>query len=373
MLLEVRTKRGFVCPFSGAYTSQHGRSDGRTEERPQSSSLLRTGVCLLVTVCLALVACTPGASGEADILTLNGPSMGTRYVVKIAGANKSDHARLSQTIETELNRLNRIFSTYTPDSEISILNQAERTGDFEVSAELWRVMKRADEIAEASGGAFDMTVAPLVNLWGFSGQTRPSFAQIERELLETKAYVGRNTYELVTPGVVRKHHPRVSFDLSGIAKGYAVDVLAKLLSSRGFSNFLVEIGGEIRVAGAKPGASGWRLGLEAPQAETRAIVQVLELSNQALASSGDYRNYFEYEGTRYSHLIDPRSGYPTVSKNFAVNVIAENCMEADAWATALSILGPEQGLTLAAANKLAAQMVVGNTTYKTEKFEALGF
>ena len=213
--------------------------DAMTGYVTRSSLQLQTGALILIASCWLLGACSPAAHEDPEMLTLSGPTMGTRYSIKIVGA-KASAAQLSQQVESELARLNDIFSTYTPDSEISALNQKSKAGDYEISAELWRVMKRADEIAEASGGAFDMTISPLVALWGFSTQGRPAFAEIERELAVVKTNVGRDLYTLMVPGVIRKHNPHVTFDLSAIAKGYAVDVLAELLAANGFTDFLVD-------------------------------------------------------------------------------------------------------------------------------------
>ena len=183
--------------------------------------------------------------------------MGTTYAIKLIPTADTRLESLHSQIKGELQRLNAIFSTYDDDSEISRLNRERRVGEYAVSEELWRVFRRAKQISLSSDGAFDITIAPLVALWGFGRENRPEFSTIEAELPSVKSRVGHAFYSLPAKQRVAKHHPDLQFDVSAIAKGYAVDTLSALLLAEGIRNFIVEIGGEIRAAGTKQAAEPW--------------------------------------------------------------------------------------------------------------------
>ena len=349
----------------------HGLACCETAMARQSSCKMPHPFLLLLGVAVLTLACSPTPDADRQVRTITGPTMGTSYAVKVVDIEPAKLKRLQLDIERELVRLNLIFSTYVDDSEISRLNQQRQVGEYEISLELWRVLRRAKALSVITDGAFDITVSPLIELWGFGQQSRPEFSVIESKLPALMARTGHQLYSLPEEGVIVKHHAEVNLDVSAIAKGYAVDALADLLRRHDINDFLIEIGGETRAGGKKGMHDPWAVGLEAPLAGKREIRWTLNLHNQALASSGDYRNYFEHDGQRYSHLLDPRTGYPLRARNIAINVLAADCMEADAWATALAILGREAGLALAETRGVAVQFVEGDAYYRSEEFEKL--
>ena len=292
--------------------------------------------------------------------TLLGQTMGTTYSVKVATFPAAVSADgLQGEVEQVLERVNAQMSTYQPDSEISRFNGSESTDWFPVSPATALVVAESLRVSRESDGAFDVTVMPLVNLWSFGPEARPRSAPTDAELQERREYVGYNKLQVQNnPPALRKSDPRLQVDLSAIAKGYGVDAVAKLLRDRGIAGFYVEIGGEIRVAGTKSDGSAWRTGIEKPVVGKRALETVVELADASMATSGDYRNYFEADGVRYSHTLDPRSGRPIAHTLAAVSVVAETCMTADAYATTVMVLGPQAGYDWLVGHDVAALLIV---------------
>jgi thiamine biosynthesis lipoprotein len=265
------------------------------------------------------------------------------------------------------------MSTYIADSEISRFNRYGQNDWFEISDSLAEVIANALRISQISGGAFDITVGPLVNLWGFGPERKPEKIPPDEKIKEVMGFTGyRKLTVRLSPPAVKKTQPEVFCDLAGIAKGYGVDKVAEYLESRGISDYLVEIGGEVRAKGKKETNAWWRLGIAAPDGSS-GIQEAFPLKNKAMATSGDYHNYFEEEGIRYSHTIDPGTGKPITHKLASVTVIHESCMFADAMATAIDVLGPQRGYELALKEKLAVFLIIkGKDRFiekKTPEFE----
>lgn len=310
---------------------------------------------------LAMVAsaalCVAGCGRAA--IQFSGPTMGTRYnITCLAEAGADDAEALQQKVDARLAEINRRMSTYDPESELSQFNL--HTGDdwFEVSLETARVVAYALEVAKDSGGAFDPTVGPVVNLWGFGPGGRKNKTPTEAEIEAARALVGYQSIEArLAPPALRKTKSGVYLDLSAVAKGYASDAIAELLTDEGVAGCMVEIGGEVATRGTKPGGAAWRIGVEKPDETGRSIQLVVELSGDGLATSGDYRNYFESDGVRYSHTIDPTTGSPVTHDLATVTVRAASCMEADALATALLVMGRERGYDWASQRGIAALMI----------------
>jgi len=306
--------------------------------------------------CILLLAGCDESRAPAEI---SGATMGTRYHVTIAQPPGGvDIEALRREIGTELQRINAQMSTYLPDSEISKFNRQHDVLWFEVSREFASVVTRARRFSEETAGAFDVTVGPLVNRWNFG----PDKASLEMpsaaEVATLKQSIGFRLIEVRDePPALRKRRPEVQIDLSAIAKGFAVDRIMQFLESRGLKNCLVEIGGEIRAQGTKTGGIAWAVGIEKPVTNARLVQRVACIRDAALATSGDYRNFIEIGGRRYSHMIDPRSGYPVDHRLSSVSVIAEDCLSADAWATALLVLGPEDGYELALRQRMPALLI----------------
>ncbi|HEX7027751.1 MAG TPA: FAD:protein FMN transferase, partial [Gammaproteobacteria bacterium] len=286
---------------------------------------------------------------------IEGVTMGTYYLVKIADAPKNLKTNeLQDGMDSLLHEINRSMSTYDKDSELSRINRSRKPEPIPISPGLYTVLNEAVKISRLSNGAFDITVGPLVNLWGFGPELRDDTVPASVDIQLALARVGMDKIELSDSDspAFRKLHPEVYLDLSAIAKGYGVDRLAEHLEIRGIKNYMVEIGGEMRVKGVNARGKPWRIAIEEPSPAGRNVFSVIAPGDRAVATSGDYRNYFEWDGRRYSHTIDPRNGRPVDHALASVTVLANNCMHADAMATALMVLGPKQGYDLAVAEKL---------------------
>lgn len=290
-----------------------------------------------------------------------GGTMGTSYTVKAvpSAANGPDMDAVAEAIRAALEDVNAKMSTYRPDSELSRFNSLQSTEPFPVSAETIAVFALAHEVSERSGGAFDVTVGPLVNLWGFGPEERgerPPTDDLVAALRERVGY--RNVVADPESNTLRKTRPDIYCDLSAIAKGYGVDQAARALEAAGVTDYMVEVGGEVRTRGLNAHGNPWRIGIERPDTADRTVELVVPLRDKSLATSGDYRNYYEEDGVRLSHTIDPRTGRPIRHALASVTVIADDCAVADAYATALMVLGPEQGMALAKQLNLAAFFIL---------------
>ncbi len=286
--------------------------------------------------------------------------MGTWYNVKVSRPPQELTAeQLQSGVDARLEEINRGMSTYLPESEISQFNRFRGEDWFEVSLDTVTVVAAALDASERTNGAFDVTVGPLVNLWSFGPEDQPERVPTDDEIADARAAVGfRRVEARRQPPALRKTLPDAYVDLSGIAKGFAADAVAELLQQRGATRFMVEIGGEVRTGGRKDDGTPWRIGIERPASAMRDYDQVVELEHCALATSGDYRNYFERDGRRYSHTIDPRTGCPVEHKLASVSVIATDCMFADAMATALTVMGPDDAYQHAQENDLDVLLII---------------
>jgi len=286
--------------------------------------------------------------------------MGTYYRVTVASMPSTvSEDELKTTIATRLERVNSLLSTYIPDSEISRFNRSHDIGWFPVSVETATVVTEALKIFKLSDGAFDITVGPLVDLWGFGSSKKkkeiPSRMSIESALKLTGS---EHLHVRLTPPALKKDISELQIDLSAIAKGYAVDSIVEALTALGITDCLVDIGGEISAVGQKSDSSPWKIAIESPIANEQGIQKVMTLSDMAIATSGDYRNYFEVDGKRYSHEIDPRTGQSIQHSLVSVSVLSKSCMRADALATALIVLGPKKGQQLENSENLDAYYII---------------
>ena len=268
--------------------------------------------------------------------------MGTYYKVTTYGSDTPDG--LKKDIEKFLKLFNQIFSTYIPTSEISTINSSKST-TFKLSKSMNKVFEISKIISKKSQGYFDITVGPLVNAWGFGpdGQRKkPTDQQIERLLNN----IGYSKLSLKDGRLERP--PGMYLDTSAVAKGFAVDELVKFLEYRGYSQMLVEIGGEIRTRGSKKDSTPWKVGIEGPGDKLGSkVVKVVKLYNLSMATSGSYRNFLKYGDEIFNHTIDPKTGRPTTHKTISVTVLSDYCADADAWATALMSMGHIKGLEVA--------------------------
>jgi len=312
-----------------------------------------------------LTGCTDEPAANSSVLKatrISGATMGTRYnITLVASPNRViDVAAMKQRIDALLVSVNQSMSTYIPDSELMRLN-AEPAGQWTVlSAPLFEVMAMSRQVSELSSGAFDVTVGPLVDLWGFgSGSNAEDGVPSDAELERVREQFGQHLidYDAVQQRI-RRTLP-LSINLSAIAKGYGVDQVSQLLHKRGFANHLVEIGGELRLSGVSQRGTPWRIAVESPLAGLSQRAQrALTLSGLGMATSGDYRNYFEIDGVRYSHTIDPRTLRPITHNLASVTVLSPSAARADALATAFNVLGAEEALKLANQEAIAALFLV---------------
>ena len=314
---------------------------------------------VLIGMVWLLSACQSGTQQRA-LTELQGATMGTTYTVKVVGLPAElKPERIQAAIDSILEKINRQMSTYLPDSELSQLNRNQATDWIAASQELVDVLKQAQRVSALTNGAFDVTVGPLVNLWGFGPSTGINQVPSDQDIQEARNRVGyRGLQVRSSPPAIRKDRPDLYVDLSAIAKGYAVDKVAEHLQALEIDDYMVEIGGEIQAKGRNASDRFWRIAVEKPSTGSRSLHTVIELNDVGIATSGDYRNYFEKEGRRYSHTIDPMTGHPVTHKLASVTVANPSTMQADVMATALMVLGPEAGYRFAEQHKLAAFFIV---------------
>ena len=312
--------------------------------------------CLLLL--LALVGCLPPSDRQIEI---TGGTMGTTYSIKIVSPEVSV-SDLKPAIDIRLSELNSIFSTYDSESELSQLNRHnfEQNGPAQVSSELIELLEVSQQLHQLSRGAFDVTVGPLVNLWGFGPDGPRSGVPSDESIIDALEITGLQKVSW-SDGAVSKPNS-VYIDLSAIAKGYAVDEIGSLLEAEGEGRYMVEIGGEVRARGLNSIGHVWRIAIEVPDRTARKIQKAIPLDNQAMASSGDYRNYFQHEGQYYSHTIDPVTGWPVTHQMASITVLHPSASYADGIATAFSVLGPKRTLEIAEARKLKILAIMREST-----------
>jgi len=300
---------------------------------------------------------------EPDVVRLSGETMGTTFNVTAIGEDL-DEAALAVAVEETLAGVNAKMSNWDPDSEVSTFSASPSTDPVSVSDEFALVIEAANDVHEKSGGTFDVTLGPLIELWGFGPRTPEDPVPSDADIQAALAGVGQN--RLLTldeqAGTLAKSEAGVGINLSAIAKGYGIDAVAGTLSEAGIDNYLVEIGGDLVAKGENDKGEAWRIGIEKPQAGAQTPQLIVALDDLGMASSGDYKNYFEQDGVRYSHIIDPTTGRPITHRTTSVTVLAENAMMADAWATAMLALGQEKGLELAEEHKLAVYFISRDVT-----------
>lgn len=329
-----------------------------TFKEHRSYTSYRTYTLLATTFSCCCIFLLNGCGSAPKAFTLHGEALGTFYTISIAEPPAAmSEANAKRLADSALDRVNRLMSTYLEDSELSRFNRYEGAAPFQLSGETYKVFEAAQTIAEQSGGAFDVTVGPLVNAWGFGPEAlqHPPDAAAINALLER---VGYQKLTLHPENKISKARPDLYCDLSAIAKGYAVDAVAEVFEEAGIRNYMVEVGGEIRVSGKNAHGLDWTLGIESPKPGVRDLHTAVRIGQEALATSGDYRNMYELEGRLVSHTIDPHTGYPVPHALASVSVIHPSCMWADGYATALMALGPEKAEAFARKHGLAAMLLV---------------
>ncbi len=322
---------------------------------------LRTLYRLLILVSIVASLLRPANAAETSpLVSFNGRTMGTFYSVKFPRTDAPvDVAKLHREVDALLDRLEGQMSTYRTNSELSHFNAQRDTNWFLVSIEFARCVAEAQRVSQLTAGTFDVTIDPLVRLWGFGPDRHTGSVPSEKSIREARRRVDFRKLAVRTePPALRKADPQLSIDLSGIAKGFAADAIGEFLEERGLTNFLVGIAGEQRARGRSAAGSPWRVGVERPDTKGTELQCVVELANLALSTSGNYRNYFERDGRRYSHVIDPRTGWPVTNTLASVSVVHASSTTADALAKPLMVMGPEVGFAFAVKENIAALFIV---------------
>jgi thiamine biosynthesis lipoprotein len=303
----------------------------------------------ILTIFLIFFVLLFAGCGMKKEFEFSGKTMGTTYHIKVVAEYLQNIKMLKDEIDMRLDEINKSMSTFRKDSEISRFNAHQNMGEkFKISDDFYNVMTVAKRIYEETGGAWDGTVKPLVDLWGFgiseNNHTIPEKSRITALL----SNIGFNNIEIFADHYLAKKNPSITLDLASIAKGYGVDQVAALIRANDINNFLVEIGGEVFAAGLRKDGKKWRIGINRPQknAPVDQVYKVVDLQDKGFATSGDYRNYFEVNQKRFSHIIDPKNGYPVDNGVVSVSIIANTCTFADGLATAVMVLGYKKGLDL---------------------------
>lgn len=332
---------------------------------------------------LSLVFLVPVLAGcdllveETDQYQLRGRTMGTTYTIKALHARgKVDQEALYTDIKAALDEASDRFSNWIEDSEISRFNKSSSTRWQEISPTFWEVLSESQRIHGESGGRFDITLSPLIDMWGFGPEDRDALPS-EVEIAGALNHVGQSDLLEVkdNPPMIRKTKAPVSVNLGAIAKGYAADLIARRLEKHGIADYLVEIGGDLLAHGVNEFGKPWRIGIEKPDVAGRSVQLIVPVVDMGLATSGDYRNFIEADGKRLSHIIDPVTGRPVTHNLASVTVMAETAMRADGLATALLVLGPTEGLALAEKLNIPAYFISreagGFVTASSKAFDAL--
>jgi thiamine biosynthesis lipoprotein len=302
---------------------------------------------------LAFAACKPGS----NVLEIAGATMGTTYnIVAVDSSGRVESPALQAAVDRALLEVNQQMSNWDSRSEISRFNAQASLDAVTISDPLAKVMRAAEEVNIASEGRFDTTMGPLIELWGFGvpgANAMPGDAAIRA----AQARAGHANTLKVGQNTLQKTQGDAQVYLSAIGKGYGADRVGEAIEALGIADYLVEIGGDLYASGRNPSGLPWQVGVEKPAALSGGVLDVIGVSGLGMASSGDYRNYFEKDGQRFSHIIDPATGRPITHKTASATVLAENSMLADAWATAMLILGSERGREVAEANNIAVLFI----------------
>lgn len=288
--------------------------------------------------------------------------MGSAWTAKLAGPLPLPAEELRAGAQAQFDAVNLALSTYRPDSDLSRFNTDEGGGWVAVSAELGEVLAYALSLSDASGGAYDVTVGPLVNLWGFGPDPATNRVPDAAAIEAARARVGWRGIEVDLANRRARKRPGMRVDLSSLGKGRGVDRVAEYLDSQGVANYLVDLSGKLRSRGTNARGAPWRVAVERPSADVASTVPavepaIIELHDESVATAGDYRRFFESGGRHYSHIIDPRTGYPVSHSTVSATAIAAHCMEADALATVMMVMPPAEAMALAGRERLRTLLI----------------
>ncbi|WP_435945678.1 FAD:protein FMN transferase ApbE [Dryocola sp. BD586] len=336
--------------------------------------LLRRG--LLVVAVLALAGCDNPPAAVKPGLVLEGKTMGTFWRVSLAGIDAARQNELRASIQAQLDYDDRLLSTYKSDSALSRFNQSRSTEPYPVTEAMSDIVTTSLRIGAKTGGAMDVTVGPLVNLWGFGPDKQPVKVPTQAQIDAAKALTGLQHLTVMNKAGrqwLQKDLPGLYVDLSTVGEGYAADRLARLMEQNGISRYLVSVGGAVVTRGTNQDGKAWRVAIQKPTDRENAVQAVVDLNGHGISTSGSYRNYYELEGKRLSHIIDPVSGAPVQHRLVSATVIAPTALEADGWDTGLMVLGTEKAKQVAQKEGLAVYLITkedeGFSTWMSPQFK----
>jgi thiamine biosynthesis lipoprotein len=315
---------------------------------------------LFVALMSLLMGCDDTSSKAHDAMVLEGKTMGTVWRVSLAGVEAGRRAALQQRIQQRLDADDAELSTWKPTSVLSRFNQSRATTPQPVSENMADIVTIALRIGKKTSGAMDITVGPLVNLWGFGPDKQPSHIPDDSQIAAAKALTGLQHLRVIQGGEgqwLQKDLPGLYVDLSTVGEGFATDHLARLMEQEGINNYLVSVGGAVLSRGMNAQNQPWRVAIQKPTDRENAVQARVDLQGHGISTSGSYRNYYELDGRRLSHIIDPATGRPIDHKLVSATVIATTALEADGWDTGLMVLGTEKAKALAIKEKLAVYLI----------------
>ncbi|MGY5956190.1 FAD:protein FMN transferase ApbE [Kosakonia sp. BK9b] len=333
-------------------------------------TFLRAG---LTAALLFLVGCDTAPQVKPTVL--EGKTMGTSWRVSLVDINPQQAQALAQKIQAQLDADDRLLSTWKNDSALMRFNHAASTAPWPVSPEMADIVTTSLRVGEKTDGAMDITVGPLVNLWGFGPDKQPVKTPDQAQIDAAKARTGLQHLSVINRAgeqFLQKDLPDLFVDLSTVGEGYAADHLARLMEQEGIARYLVSVGGALASRGMNAQGQPWRVAIQKPTDKENAVQAVVDINGHGISTSGSYRNYYELDGKRISHIIDPRTGQPIQHALVSVTVIAPTALEADTWDTGLMVLGTERAKEVVQREKLAVFMIMkqgeGFTTWMSPQF-----
>ncbi|MFG1174178.1 FAD:protein FMN transferase ApbE [Erwiniaceae bacterium CAU 1747] len=331
----------------------------------------------LAAACM-LVACdNPHTTAQPDAMVLEGKTMGTYWRVSLAGVDNSRRSALQNAIQQQLNNDDHELSTWKNDSVLSRFNQYRGNDPQPVSDNMADIITLALRIGHQTGGAMDITIGPLVNLWGFGPDKQPVRTPGPQQIDAARALTGLQHLRVINrvgQAYLQKDLPELYVDLSTVGEGFATDHLARLMEKEGINNYLVSVGGAVLTRGKNAQGNAWQVAIQKPTDRENAVQAIVDLQGHGISTSGSYRNYYELDGKRISHVIDPVTGQPIQHRLVSATVIATTALEADGWDTGLMVLGEEKAKALALRDKLAVYLIYkqgdGFASWMSPQFEA---
>ena len=328
---------------------------------------------IILTVCINFFSCSQEKNYNAQ---LKGNTMGTYYIIDIINVPKKlKIKKIEKEVQDTLAKANKILSNWDKNSEISIINKFNKTTPIKISDELIEVFKTANNINLNTNGFFDITLDPVIELWGFGYKNKKiQTVPTEQQIKNTLSLVGQRSLLNINydNNELRKKNKNLKINLSSIGKGFGIDLIGRKLDQLGVKNYLINIGGDILTKGHNKKRKNWIIGIENPNLDVKLIKEIVNITNKGLATSGDYKNFFTENGKRYSHIINPKTGKPITHKTKSVTVIHDNSMKADGWATAFLALGRVDGLKIAEKEKIAV-LFIDKINDKLIKFKSNQF